>query len=461
MRIGYQRNGSDKYSRFTAVILAAGLSSRMKDFKPLLPVDGRTAIEGLVEAAKGAGIEKIIVVTGHERERLQPVIRRHELIEAYNPDFKDGMFTSVRTGLREAVSQNAGSGTCRGVLLMPVDCPLIGISVLRSLMDHAAAGPEDAPADFAVPVYEGKKGHPLFIPAGFVPEITAYDGQDGLKAITDKYWDRMDRVPVNEEGCIMDMDTPEGYDSIVRFVEMGFERTKLSVITAGRRFILVRHGQTRQHAEPMFIGQYDVPLDDEGRAQMRKAGEEIAELLQKHYAEDAKTDFFGNVIEKDMPDWSNTVFCSDLDRAAESAGILARALKEGGAMVEDEENGIFPSGVRVEPLKGLREIDLGSWDGRPIREVKEEQPEEYSRRGKDIFTFKTGNKSENFYDLQYRVMNSLRQILAADDGKNVIIVAHSGAIRALENNIKGLRVDDDWQSVGKGQYVEVEGGVKV
>ena len=198
-------------------------------------------------------------------------------------------------------------------------------------------------------------------------------GQDGLKAITDKYWDRMDRVPVNEEGCIMDMDTPEGYDKIVRFVEMGFERTKLSVITAGRRFILVRHGQTRQHAEPMFIGQYDVSLDDEGRAQMRKAGKEIVELLQKHYAEDAKTDFFGNVIEKDMPDWSNTVFCSDLDRAVESAEILARALKEGGAMVEDEENGIFPSGVRVEPLKGLREIDLGSWDGRPIREVKEEQ----------------------------------------------------------------------------------------
>jgi len=41
------------------------------------------------------------------------------------------------------------------------------------------------------------------------------------------------------------------------------------------------------------------------------------------------------------------------------------------------------------------------------------------------------------------------------------MVAHSGTIRTLENNIKGLRVDDDWQSVGKGQYVEVEGGVKV
>ena len=57
MRIGYNRDKSEEYgSRFGAVILAAGLSSRMKAFKPLLPVDGRTAIEGLIETAKAAGL---------------------------------------------------------------------------------------------------------------------------------------------------------------------------------------------------------------------------------------------------------------------------------------------------------------------------------------------------------------------------------------------------------------------
>ena len=68
MKIGYDREKSENYgSRFGAVILAAGLSSRMKDFKPLLHVAGTTAIEGLIESAKAAGITDITVVTGHNR----------------------------------------------------------------------------------------------------------------------------------------------------------------------------------------------------------------------------------------------------------------------------------------------------------------------------------------------------------------------------------------------------------
>ena len=447
MRIGYKKDELDNYKNFTAVLLAAGLSSRMKDFKPLLPVDGRPAIEGLVEAAKSAGIEDIIVVTGHEREKLQPIIRKYDLVEAFNPDYEKGMFTSIQTGVKNAME--IATESHQGLLLIPVDCPLISIHVLRHLMDEAGE-------NFAVPTFEGKKGHPLFIPEGFFEEIINHDGQGGLKAITDKYWDRMDRIPVNEEGCILDMDTPEGYEEIKRFVEMDFTRTKLNIAAARRRFILIRHGQTQQHDEPMFIGQYDVPLSEEGRQQMQQAGKQIAELLQEHYVSDVKRDFFGNELIKDMPDWSNTVYCSDLDRSKESAEIIADVLRSSDVMIDDEENGVLPTGINVKPLEGLREIDLGDWDGKPIREIKENYPDEYGRRGKDLFTFKTGNKSENFYDMQYRVIKCLRQILASDDGKNIIIVAHSGVIRAIENNIKGLRVDNEWQKIEKGQIKEVE-----
>ena len=118
MRIGYKRDELDRYKKFSAVILAAGLSSRMKDFKPLLPVDGRPAIEGLIEAAKGAGVEDIVIVTGHERERLQPVIRKYDLVEAFNPDYERGMFTSIQTGVNQ----------------IPVFCsPFIQSSVIEKL----------------------------------------------------------------------------------------------------------------------------------------------------------------------------------------------------------------------------------------------------------------------------------------------------------------------------------------
>ena len=69
MNIGYNRVQDP--SRYGAIILAAGLSSRMNAFKPMLPVDGRPAVTGLTESLRGAGISDIIIVTGHQRELLQ------------------------------------------------------------------------------------------------------------------------------------------------------------------------------------------------------------------------------------------------------------------------------------------------------------------------------------------------------------------------------------------------------
>ena len=97
MRIGYNRTAEPE--RYGAVILAAGLSSRMKDFKPLLSVDGRTAVAGLAETIRGAGVDDILVVTGHEREKLMPELDMLRVDEAYNPDYELGMFTSIKTGL--------------------------------------------------------------------------------------------------------------------------------------------------------------------------------------------------------------------------------------------------------------------------------------------------------------------------------------------------------------------------
>ena len=84
MRIGYNRLEAEDYgNRFGAIILAAGKSSRMGDFKPLLHVAGRTAIEGLIESAKAAGLKDIIAVTGHNREALAEVIDNCRVRDVY------------------------------------------------------------------------------------------------------------------------------------------------------------------------------------------------------------------------------------------------------------------------------------------------------------------------------------------------------------------------------------------
>ena len=442
MNIGYTR-ASDP-SRYGAVILAAGLSSRMKEFKPLLPVDGRPAVTGLAETLRGAGIEDIVIVTGHRREDLQETIRDQRLTEIYNEKYESGMFSSIQAGLAKAGEAFPDK---KGYFLVPADCPLITIRAIRMLMtaaDEKAEGEgADAESSFFVPTFEGKKGHPLLVPASRVGEIVSYDGDGGLKAITDRCWDQMVRVPVPDEEVLLDMDTPEHYEEIKRFVSYGCQREKLEVLASMKRIILVRHGETEQHEEPMFIGQYDVPLSDEGRDQARQLGEALTEVIAADVAAE-KNYVPGVSLGREPLPAIDRIYCSDLCRAKETADIIADQISD-----TYRRDRIYAD---VQPLQDLREIDLGPWDGRPVREIREEEPDLYERRGKDLFAFKTGNRSENFYDMQYRAMAALRKILADDYARNIIIVAHSGVIRALENNLRGLRVDDPWEPVEKGGY---------
>ena len=439
MRIGYNREKTEEYDkRFGAVILAAGLSTRMKAFKPLLPVDGRPALEGLIETAKAAGLTDITVVTGHNREALAPELARLGVAEAYNENFESGMFSSIQAGLAKA--RQSGR---EGYLLMPVDCPLISVSVMRAVMDGVAEG--DA---FAVALFEGKKGHPLYIPAGRIDEILASDGQGGLAAITDRYAEEMIRVETGEEGCLLDMDTPEGYADIQKFVAKGFSREKLELLTARKRIILVRHGETRQHEKPMYIGQYDVPLSEEGRAQAEELGKQIVELM----AEDVEAEMLGmDKFGKEPMPAIERIYSSDLSRAQETADVIAEAINQAYPQLAD----MTGAPIKVKLDAGLREISLGEWDGHPISEIAEKYPEEYERRGRDIFSFKMRG-AESFYDMQYRVKAALRNILRNDDAKDIIIVAHSGVIRALENNILGMQVNDDWNPVAKGELRMLE-----
>lgn len=451
MRIGYNRTADPRH--YAAVILAAGRSSRMKEFKPLLSVDGRSAIAGLVESIRGAGMEDILAVTGFSRERMREPLDELRAAEAYNADYETGMFSSIKTGLAKATELWPDR---RGYLLIPVDCPLISIGTLKALMEAAESkgaessgsgegGGDEAGSSgrgcFYVPTFEGKKGHPLLIPASRATEIIDYNGSGGIKAITDRCPEQMVRVPVSDEGCVLDMDTPQAYEELQEYVNRGFRREKLSVLSGRRRVIFIRHGETRQHEEPVFIGQIDVPLSDEGRAQAEEAARQAADLLE------ADVNASANWVEGMSFGWEplppvEHIWCSDLSRTKDTAGAVAAAIAARYGSL-----GVRPD---VIPAKDLREIALGEWEGRSIREIREQFPEDYACRGKDLFTFKTGNRAENFYDMQYRVVKAMRRILEEDYGRNIIIVAHSGVIRALENNLKGLRVDDDWEPLPKG-----------
>ena len=375
-------------NRIGAVILAAGYSSRMGSFKPGLQIGGKTVIARLIASFYDAGIKDIVVVSGHNREVLKSLIKGFDVTESYNENFPKGMFTSIQPGVRKT------DRTLRGFFLIPVDCPLLEAETIDLLVSNIR---DDS--SFVVPCYRGKKGHPLYIPMKYRDEILSYDGTNGLKGITDKYDDQMIRIETGRESTVMDMDTPAAYEELKAFYQRGMKSESLEELAKGRCFYLIRHGQPQQHRDKIFLGQTDVPLSDEGRKQAEKA-------------------------KAALPVGIRRIYSSDLKRALQTAEII---------------------GGQIIATQGFREMNLGSWDGRYIEDIKREFPELYQKRGRNIFVFKTGNKAENFYDLQYRVVKALTDILKKDDSREIFIVAHSGVIRCIENNLKGGSVEDAWQ----------------
>lgn len=387
--------------RFGAVILAAGYSSRMGRFKPLLLLGDETIVERLIRVSKNAGIEQIVVVTGHNREQMQPYITGAFVEEAFNPIFDKGMFTSIQTGAA-AIRDDLD-----GFFLMPVDCPLITETEINALMESFE------PDRFSVACYRGKKGHPLLIPKKFRQEIIEHDGKGGLKAITDRDFRLMKRLETGYEGVVMDMDTPEAYMKIKEYLSGNCESDDPVKLASGRRFILIRHGQIKQHKEKIFLGQTDVPLSEKGRIQACEAAKHLAGMQIK----------------------TDRIYSSDLLRAAQTAEII--------------KNGNGIENLILDP--GLREMNLGPWDGKFISEIKESMPQEYEKRGQNLMIYKMGHGSENFYDLQYRVIKALTAILKKDDRKDIIIISHSGVLRVICNNLKGGSVDDPWKKISNGE----------
>ena len=409
-----------EFGKIIGIVLSAGYSSRMGTFKPLLPIGDKTAIEGVLDTLRGAGVETVIGVTGFQRERLSSIFAEKGIREAFNPDFEQGMFTSIRTGVAMALAD--GTESPEGFFLLPVDCPLVPSEVLVQILKKH----REEPDSFIVPCYRGKKGHPLFIPVQYGPEILAHDGEGGLKAVISRHEDRLIRLETGVEAVVLDMDTPEGYQEILEYYRKqtdgseDADREELIRSLRGKRLFLIRHGETRQHREKIFLGQTDVPLSDRGREQAAEAAEELL-------SQDISVD---------------RIYASDLSRSSETAEIIRSKLE-----LHRKENAKAGPELQVIPEPRLREMSLGEWDGRFIREVREQYPEEYEKRGTDLLTYKFGNDSENYYDLQYRAMKGFKSILEREQGeearRDIVIVSHMGVINVILSNLRLTKLEDE------------------
>jgi molybdenum cofactor cytidylyltransferase len=191
-----------------AVILSAGESSRMGRPKALLPIDGQTFIEKIVEALRQAGLEKIIVVIGHNAEGMRQRIAHLPVTILVNPDYKDGQLSSLQVAVRHLATDE----NCRGMLVHLVDHPYIDAGLVSLLIRRF----EDSGKPIAVPRFRGKRGHPVIFASSLFDELLDAPIDQGAKAVVNAHRNETLEMDTEDEGITLDIDTPELYRQHVK-----------------------------------------------------------------------------------------------------------------------------------------------------------------------------------------------------------------------------------------------------
>ncbi|CAO0823989.1 molybdenum cofactor cytidylyltransferase [Desulfarculales bacterium] len=190
--------------QITAIILAAGLSSRMGRLKPLLDLGGATVLERVVGVFQQAGVVDIRVVLGHRVDQLLPLLPGLGAREVFNPLYQEGMFSSVQAGLA-SLEQPA-----EAVFMHPVDIALVSPATVAALLQAWNPGRQG----IIYPCHQGRRGHPPLIAGSLISEILAWPGQDGLKALLRRHEDKAVLLEVADPYILRDMDEPGDYQEM-------------------------------------------------------------------------------------------------------------------------------------------------------------------------------------------------------------------------------------------------------
>jgi molybdenum cofactor cytidylyltransferase len=188
-----------------AVVLAAGESKRMGVPKLLLPYRGATIIEAVLDAVTASGADVTLVVLGANRAAIRKRIRRFSASVAVNTRFREGMLTSIQTGI------SALPGRCRAALVVLGDQPDLPPSVIDALI----AAWKEGRQGIVVPVFGGRRGHPLLLDLKHRREIDSLTAETGLRGLLAAHPEDILEVDVPDGAVLADIDTPDDYRKAV------------------------------------------------------------------------------------------------------------------------------------------------------------------------------------------------------------------------------------------------------
>jgi molybdenum cofactor cytidylyltransferase len=178
--------------------------------KLLAGIARRPLIRIAVEAAVKSRAAPVIVVAGHERQHIEEVLSGLPVQLVQNPDFADGLGTSLKAGIAAVPADADGAVVCLG------DMPQVDAALIDRLI---AAFDPDRGALVVVPTFEGKRGNPVLWSRRFFPDLMAIEGDVGARHLIGRYREAVLEVPVAGKAALTDIDTPEALIGVKAEIE--------------------------------------------------------------------------------------------------------------------------------------------------------------------------------------------------------------------------------------------------
>lgn len=188
-------------NQVAAILLAAGQSRRMGDFKPLLPFGNKSVIESCIDYLREGGVEQIVAVLGHRADEIREKLKNVTI--AINPDPNSEMAASISAGIR------AVNDDLKCVLIALVDQPAVPATVVTHLIAEWQKG-----AKIVIPTWQDRGGHPVLMDLSFRSALLSLDQTGSLRELLKTHQSEVKRLPVDSRFVARDMDTWDDYRTL-------------------------------------------------------------------------------------------------------------------------------------------------------------------------------------------------------------------------------------------------------
>ena len=189
------------------ILLAAGLSTRMGEPKQLLPFGDSSIIETMIDNMLGSKLDEVIVVIGHELEKVHEKIRHKPIKVVFNPNYQEGMLTSAQCGV-QALPDCADA-----FALMLVDQPFITSDLINCVVEDY----KESDKGIALPSYNYRRGHPAIFNRRYDSDILSLDAESGgIRSLFKKNADDIQYVIVDTNRVLKDIDYRKDYEEALQ-----------------------------------------------------------------------------------------------------------------------------------------------------------------------------------------------------------------------------------------------------